>query len=158
LHVETICFGEFCGAKVSAWPHGQKRNIATGWLSIRKAFRVLSEAVWSQFVFFWGESSTLLLALQRRQKNRLSLLAAESFYNTHHNGKHLLTYLPWLLWIWGSPMLARPTRTSMSCQLWDLRVWFICLHPSFGPFFWISWHVGVFVNVIRLSGLILVGL
>jgi hypothetical protein len=53
--------------------------------------------------FFWGSHPhfclTSLLALQRRQKNKLSLLAAGSFYNTHHNnGKHLLTYLPWLFY------------------------------------------------------------
>jgi len=131
--------------------------------STSKAFRVCQKQVEAN-LFFWGGSHphfclTSLLALQRRQKNKLSLLAAGSFYNTHHNGKHLLTYLPWLLRIWGPLMLARPTTTtSMSCQLWDLRVWFIHLHPSFGPFYWISWHVGVFVNILRLSGLILRGL
>jgi hypothetical protein len=129
--------------------------------STSEAFRVCQKQVEAN-LFFWGSYPhfclTSLLALQRRQKNKLSLLAAQSFYNTHHNGKHLLTYLPWLLRIWGPLMLARPITTSMSCQLWDLCVWFICLHPSFGPFYWISWHVGIFVNLIGLSGLILVGL
>jgi hypothetical protein len=98
--------------------------------------------------------------LQRRQKNKLSLLAAGSFYNTHHNGKHLFTYLPSMALMDLRASHVGQTHPQQQACLgnYETSVYGSSVYIlSFGPFYWIFWHVGVFVNLIRLSGLILVG-
>jgi len=85
----SICLATWADEKYCNWVVAHQKARARHLGFVRSRLKPIC--------FFGGSHPhcclTKLLALQRRQKNKLSLLAAGSFYNTHHKWQ-TFTYLP----------------------------------------------------------------